>query len=34
MFDISNELGEPFQRFGLAPDYNLLDLAFLYDMAR
>ena len=34
MFDISNELGEPFQRFGLAPDYNLLDLAFIYDMAR
>jgi len=34
MFDISNEPGEPFQRFGLAPDYNLLDLAFVYDFAR
>ena len=34
MFDISNVPGEPFQRFGLAPDYNLIDLTFRYDIAR
>mgnify|MGYP001824894067 FL=1 len=34
MFDISNVPGEPFQRFGLASDYNLVDLTLKYDIAR
>jgi len=34
MFDISNEPGQPFQRFALASDYNLLNLTAKYDIAR
>jgi len=33
MFDISNEPGVPFQRFGLASDYNLVNMTLEYDIA-
>lgn len=34
MFDISNDPGTPFQRFGLASDFDLLNLTAEYDIAR
>lgn len=33
MFDISNDPADPFQRFGLASDFNLLNLTAEYDIA-
>lgn len=34
LFDISNVPGNPFQRFGLASDFNILNLTAQYDIAR
>lgn len=34
MFDISNDPGNPYQRFGLASDFDLLNLTAEYDMTR